>query len=41
MKIMSYALSVMAGLCFVGSILILSGEGDIKHGTTRITNGLN
>ena len=41
MKIVSYTLSVMAGLCFVGGILILSGEGDIKHGTTRIVNGLH
>ena len=41
MKIMSYTLTVMASLCFVGGLLILSSEGDITHGTTRIIDGVD
>ena len=39
MKFMSYALTVMAGLCFVGGLVILSNEGDVDYGATRNTFG--
>ena len=35
MKIMSYALAAMAGLCFVSGLFILSNEGDNSYGETR------
>lgn len=35
MKIMSYTLAAMAGLCFVSGLFIISNEGDNHYGTTR------
>lgn len=34
MKFMSYTLAAVAGLCFISGLFILSGEGDVEHGTT-------
>ena len=41
MKFISYTLAVMASLCFVSGLFILTEEGDINHGETRNTCGLN
>lgn len=35
MKFMSYAFAAMAGLCFMGGLIILSNEGDNKYGEIR------
>ena len=35
MKIMSYTLTALAGLCFVSGLFILSSEGDTDHGEIR------
>ncbi len=35
MKFMSYTLTVLASLCFVSGLFILSSEGDNEYGTTR------
>lgn len=35
MKLMSYTLAAMAGLCFVSGLFILTNEGDITYGETR------
>lgn len=40
MKIMSYTLVAMAGLCFVSGLFILSNEGDCYYGSTRNTIGV-
>ena len=39
MKIMSYTLAAMAGLCFVSGLFILTNEGDNYYGSTRNTSG--
>lgn len=38
MKIVSYALAAMAGLCFMSGLFILSNEGDNNYGATRNTS---
>lgn len=40
MKLMSYTLAAMAGLCFMGGLFILSNEGDNYYGPTRNTSGI-
>ena len=35
MKIVSYTLAAMAGLCFVSGLILLSNEGDIVDGEIR------
>ena len=39
MKIMSYALAAMAGLCFMSGLIILTSEGDNNYGEIRDTIG--
>lgn len=39
MKLMSYTLATMAGLCFVSGLFILSSEGDNYNGTFRNASG--
>lgn len=40
MKIMSYTLAAMAGLCFVSGLIIWSNEGDIYNGTIGDTSSI-
>lgn len=35
MKLISYTLAIMAGLCLASGLFILSDEGDIIHGENR------
>ena len=35
MKFMSYAFAAMAGLCFMGGLIIITSEGDNNYGETR------
>ena len=32
LSLVSYTLATMAGLCFVGGLVILSGEGRLENG---------
>lgn len=41
MKLMSYTLATIAGLCFMSGIFILTSEGDINNGEIRDTFRLN
>lgn len=41
MKLVSYTLAAMAGLCFISGLFILSDEGEINHGATRNIFRLN
>ena len=38
MKLMSYALAAMAGLCFMSGLIIWSNEGDNHNGTIGDTS---
>lgn len=35
MKTLSYTFAIMAGLCFMSGLFILSNEGDNEYGETR------
>ena len=39
MKLMSYTLAALAGLCFASGLIIWSNEGDNYNGTIRDTSG--
>ena len=41
MKVMVYTLTVVAGLCFVSGLFILSDEGDNDYAETRTTYRLD
>ena len=38
---MPYTLALIAGLCFVSGLYLISSEGDYINGTTRNTAGLS
>ena len=40
MKLMSYTLAALAGLCFASGLIIRSNEGDNYNGTIGDTSGI-